>query len=233
MEEILQSLKTETRIIFCGLDSAGKTAILKYIELGEEVKTKVTLGRRMQVLPEKKLKIIAQDLGGQEIYRKDWNKYLPFSDIVVYVIDASDRKRIEESKREYEKFLDKSKKILFLANKQDLDEALGKKEIIDYFELQNLEIPWHIEETSAFTGEGIRKALNWIYEQQTSERVSETTRLKVPMEHIENGKFACLYKFMEECEKNYTECQTCSKATCQNCMNYNPATCFDFLINDS
>lgn len=46
------------------------------------------------------------DVGGQETLRQFWDQYLDNTDALVYVVDSSDIKRIQESKNELFKLLD-------------------------------------------------------------------------------------------------------------------------------
>ena len=65
----------------------------------------------------------AFDIGGHEAMRKMWREYFPKIDAIVYLIDAADPERFEESKREFQKILETDElgniPILILGNKID------------------------------------------------------------------------------------------------------------------
>lgn len=210
-------------VSFCGLDFAGKTTILNYAELGERGETEPTYGRSMCQLS---LKwgagvVNVQDLGGQTGFRKLWKQYLPFGNITIFVVDASNPGRFDEVKSEFEKILPQLKILLVLANKQDLESAVSKNRIIDLLGLKSLQIPWEIIETSGVSGLGIPDVFNWIFKHETGKEIIFASRLEVPSEHIHDGQFVCVLR--NECEWNPPKsCFSCVYATCDNCTNYTP-----------
>jgi len=63
----------EVDITICGLANAGKTAIVKYLELGRFVETQPTMGiNRGESIQIEKMEINIFDLGGQEDFRALW-----------------------------------------------------------------------------------------------------------------------------------------------------------------
>ena len=56
------------------------------------------------------------DVGGQEILRQFWDQYLDNTDALVFVIDSSDVKRIQEARNELFKLLD----VIFSARPNNL-----------------------------------------------------------------------------------------------------------------
>lgn len=86
---------------------------------------------------------------------------------MIYVIDSSNRDRVEETKEELHILLKrydlKEIPLLVLANKQDLAGSMQIDEICHRFELQTVERRvWHIEGCSAITGCGIWEGLGWL-----------------------------------------------------------------------
>lgn len=72
---------------------------------------------------------------GQKSIRPYWRNYFDKTDALIYVIDSSDRRRIEETAIELKQLLDEASlmnaPLLILANKQDLLSSLSVEEV-DY-----------------------------------------------------------------------------------------------------
>ena len=64
------------------------------------------------------------DVGGQKTLRTYWKNYFEKTDTLIWVVDATDRERIDEAKQELHRILsDREMKeclLLVFANKQDL-----------------------------------------------------------------------------------------------------------------
>merc|ERR1711965_656056 len=93
----LKRSETEVRILMLGLDNSGKTSILK--RLSEEDITHVmpTQGFNIKSLVHEGFKLNVWDIGGQKSIRPYWRNYFDNTDALVYVIDAADHRRIDES----------------------------------------------------------------------------------------------------------------------------------------
>merc|ERR1719398_322391 len=122
----------ESRILMLGLDNAGKTTILK--KLSEEDITHImpTRGFNIKSLTQDGFKLNVWDIGGQKTIRPYWSNYFESSDALVYVIDSSDKRRLEESGQELRELLAEDKlggvPLLIFANKQDLLQAISADE---------------------------------------------------------------------------------------------------------
>jgi len=212
----------------CGLDQAGKTTILKFIQTGEHYNPRRTLGFTVQKLTINNLQLKVQDLGGQVQFRKTWYGHLRYSQAIIYVIDASNRDRFEESASELLNVVEsmpKTSQLLILAHKQDLENAAGKEEVIHEFNLTSMEKKWHFLETSAVTGEGLRDIVIWLYETLTGKKLPSPT-YRIPVRCFEEHRFSCILRITGDCDKKgYESCYTCDHAHCQNCDNCNPE-CF-------
>lgn len=83
-----------------GLDNAGKTTIVKRI-MGEDVTTvSPTLGFIIKTIDYEGYKLNIWDVGGQKTLRSYWRNYFEKTDALIWVVDATDRLRIEDCRTE-------------------------------------------------------------------------------------------------------------------------------------
>nr|A8INQ0.1 RecName: Full=ADP-ribosylation factor-like protein 13B; Short=CrArl13B [Chlamydomonas reinhardtii] len=128
--------KTERKITIAllGLDNAGKTTLLNSIQGEVDRDTTPTFGFNSTTLNEGKYKIEVFDLGGGKNIRGVWKKYLAEVHAIVYVVDAADPGRFEESKMTMAEVLEnqfmRDKPICIFANKQDLPTAAPAAEVV-------------------------------------------------------------------------------------------------------
>merc|ERR1712186_173144 len=116
-----------------GLDNAGKTTILKKMSEEDVSHIQPTQGFNIKSLVHEGFKLNVWDIGGQKTIRPYWSNYFESSDALVYVIDSSDKRRLEESGGELKELLADDKlaaiPLLAFANKQDLLQATPADEI--------------------------------------------------------------------------------------------------------
>ena len=110
------------------------------------------------------------DLAGQSNSRLLWNLYIKQTNCIIFVIDSSDRKRLDIVKSELDSLLNNDDLALipfcFLLNKQDLEHKMTEKEIIEGLELTEIKNrDWQLFKTVGKTGEGIDLAFKWIARQ--------------------------------------------------------------------
>jgi ADP-ribosylation factor-like protein 2 len=166
----------EVRVLILGLDNAGKSTILSYL-LGEPLsQVSPTLGFDIKTVPWRNgIRVNVWDVGGQETIRTYWRNYFEETDGLIWVVDSSDRARLEICAAQLGQVLFEERllgaSLLILANKQDLAGALSAEEIAVGLRLDQLGARhWEIRPCSAYTGEGVREGFDWLVG-DVSERV--------------------------------------------------------------
>ncbi|KAI9572428.1 ADP-ribosylation factor-like protein [Boletus coccyginus] len=160
----------EMRILFLGLDNAGKTTILKKIN-GENISNiSPTLGFNIKTFIHRKtwpFTVRVGDVGGQRTLRPYWRNYFEQTDAIVWVVDSGDRMRIQDCKEELHNLLLEDRlsgaSLLVFANKQDIQGSMGDEEIRELLDLPGIRSHhWKIWPCSAVTGQNLIAGLDWI-----------------------------------------------------------------------
>jgi len=150
-----------------GLDAAGKTTILYKLKHGEVVTTIPTVGFNVEEMTHKNIHMTVWDIGGQDKIRKLWRYYYTGVHGVIFVVDSSDRDRIEDAREELTKLMGdeelRNATLLVYANKQDLPGAMSASELADKLHLHDLRSGrWFIQSACAVSGDGIYEGLDWL-----------------------------------------------------------------------
>ncbi|KAF9480823.1 GTP-binding protein [Pholiota conissans] len=157
----------EMRLLFLGLDNAGKTTILKKLN-GEDISgISPTLGFNIKTFAHGKYTLNIWDVGGQRTLRPYWRNYFEQTDALVWVVDSSDRARMQDCKQELHSLLTEDRlagaSLLVFANKQDLQGSMTDTEIRDALDLPSITTHrWKIWPCSAVTGANLVSGLDWI-----------------------------------------------------------------------
>ncbi|KAL6062080.1 GTP-binding protein SAR1a [Balamuthia mandrillaris] len=91
--------RMEGKILFVGLDNAGKTTLLCLLSQDVIRSYPPTMHPQMDTVHIGKATFKAFDLGGHQNARSFWTHYVEV-DAVVFMVDACDRDRFEEAKAE-------------------------------------------------------------------------------------------------------------------------------------
>lgn len=174
LSRILGGLRTkkDVRVLILGLDGAGKTTILYRLKLGNVVTTIPTVGFNVETVKHRNITLQVWDLGGQTSIRPYWRCYYSNAAVIVFVVDSTDKSRLNTSKDELFEMLNedelKDAAFLILANKQDLPGAITEAEIAEALDLASLvDRTWTVLRCCATTGQGMSQALDWIVEAVT------------------------------------------------------------------
>lgn len=172
-----------------GLDNAGKTTIVKRI-MGEDVNTvSPTLGFIIKTIDYEGYKLNIWDVGGQKTLRSYWRNYFEKTDALIWVVDATDRLRIEDCKTELHGLLQEEVSrlgptvningalltrraqrlsgatLLVFANKTDVQGCMTGEEMEEALRLRHIQThQWRILRCSAMTGENLKEGLAWVVE---------------------------------------------------------------------
>lgn len=158
--------KKEMRILMLGLDAAGKTTILYKLKLGEVVSSVPTIGFNVETVEYKNIKFTVWDVGGQDKIRLLWRHYYQNTQGLIFVVDSSDKERVELAKEELHKMLNEEELrdavLLVFANKQDLG-VMSVAEVTEKLGLHTIRgRDWYIQGTCAMTGDGLYDGLDWL-----------------------------------------------------------------------
>ncbi|XP_014290025.1 ADP-ribosylation factor-like protein 3 isoform X2 [Halyomorpha halys] len=136
--------------------------------------------RRLKSSPEKELRILLLGLDNagkttlmKKLSGEDVTHVTPtqgFNIKTIYVVDSSDRKRMDETSFELSELLVEDQlhavPVLVYANKQDLATAATAAEVAQSLALQTIkDRQWQIQSCSATSGDGIKEGIEWIAQQ--------------------------------------------------------------------
>ncbi|KAK2809325.1 hypothetical protein FQN50_003967 [Emmonsiellopsis sp. PD_5] len=157
----------EMRVLMLGLDNAGKTTIVKRI-MDEDVTTvSPTLGFIIKSIDFQGYKLNIWDVGGQKTLRSYWRNYFEKTDALIWVVDATDRLRIEDCREELAGLLLEERlvgaSLLVFLNKTDVEGGMSREDIREGLQLDAIKThKWTILPCSAMTGHNLNEGLEWV-----------------------------------------------------------------------
>ncbi|XP_067946566.1 ADP-ribosylation factor-like protein 13B [Watersipora subatra] len=209
--------KKEIILATLGLDNAGKTSIVlalsKELEKTEEIMPTVGFDSKSITLFGQPAKMF--DLGGGTRIRGIWKNYFAEVHGIVYVVDAADPSRVEESAKEFQALAKNTyihgKPLLILANKSDKRDALSEYELTEMMNLEEIvnvnKIPTKVQASTTKTKDHktIKDGMKWLFMSIAADWKDLSERVERDMSNIKEKRKAERQEKLERIRKQKEE----------------------------
>ncbi|KAG7560574.1 Small GTPase superfamily ARF/SAR type [Arabidopsis thaliana x Arabidopsis arenosa] len=167
----------EPRIVLFGLDATGKSSIMHKLKTGQVLTINMpTIGFDVESIKYKDSTLSFWEMGGQQRYKLFplWKHFIQEIAGLVFVVDSTDRDRIEEAKDFLNMVIDEIQgsvpdnvAVLVYGNKHEVPGAMSASEISNKLDLtslrnKNWQRNWHVQSSCAFSGDGLHEGLDWL-----------------------------------------------------------------------
>ena len=109
----------------------------------------------------------AWDIGGQQKFRDEWGRYTRGCDVIVFMVDASDKKKIDTARYELHRLLENPElskvPLLVLGNKVDTEPHMTHDNVIQALNLDYItENKWTMINISCTRNINLDKVVEWL-----------------------------------------------------------------------
>ncbi|KAH3764374.1 ADP-ribosylation factor 2 [Pelomyxa schiedti] len=129
------------KIVVLGLNGAGKTTILRQLQMGEIATTTHGGGFEVETVAFRSLTFNAWDVSNENVTML-WRQYFQNTQGIIFVVDTTDRPRITEACDALRRILAedglRNAGLLIFANKQDMANVMSVAEITQKLDLNSL-----------------------------------------------------------------------------------------------
>ena len=155
------------RVLIFGLNSSGLSTLLYKIKEKQIRPTPPTIGFSTETVEYQNLIFTPLTMGTSERVWPLLRWYCQDAQALIFVMDASDRERVEIAREELHTLLNgedlKVSLMMVLANKQDKPMGMAAEEIGQRLALHSIRgLNWRIQSTCGLTGEGLFEGLEWL-----------------------------------------------------------------------
>ncbi|KAK3735593.1 hypothetical protein QZH41_013707, partial [Actinostola sp. cb2023] len=189
-------------LLMVGLDNAGKTSTVADLNGDTLEGITPTVGFLSSSFSLYRYNVTIYDLGGGSKIRAIWKNYFTEVYGIVFVVDASDRHRLEECRDVLHDSMNSDKicgkPILILANKQDITGAMNEEEVYQQLDLGSFtarnKCPCQVFSCTAVLNQGnkidrqIKKGFQWLLQEISQNFVTLSQR--VEREYAEQKRIA-------------------------------------------
>lgn len=164
----------KAKLVFLGLDNAGKTTLLNVLVSGQIQQFMPTQKPTTEEFQQDGIHFVTHDLGGHEIARRIWAEHSADADGIIFLVDSQDLERMDEARNELANICDIESMceipIAVLGNKIDLSGSLSHTELhnimgLTHLQAQNQQRPITLFMCSVLKKQGYAEAIKWLSSQ--------------------------------------------------------------------
>jgi ADP-ribosylation factor protein 6 len=157
-----------------GLDKAGKTSILNKLAFHTWIDSIPTSGFNVETFNVTNDQLQLWEAGWAKNIRHYWRHYIPGTKGLIFVVDSTDKERIDEAAEELHKFLNEPEMkdlsdipMLIYNNKSDAEGAVSEGVLYDRLKLSDIspKIPIKVLPCSAIKNTGLFQGIDWLVAQ--------------------------------------------------------------------